>query len=253
MPGSLPFAFSLGKATPNRDLRNRKDYDQLEGFLVPRNLDIQFDGHLHRPDGSTRIDVGRASGVVSLRDRNPVINDLRLISTRRDHPINAHFASRVPFEAICLRVTATCSLTRWQEGHYVVVAPPSDNDLEAAFLLLNRRIVEREQDKPLSVRQPPVPVITGDDGPWYRVQVAEPLQKLLYQQPRKRTLVNDEFLRWVWQTYMNAKRRGDRTTQAVAEWYVFNYGKEASEPSINRWIRQAKDRFGEEATDATHE
>ena len=65
--------------------------------------------------------------------------------------------------------------------------------------------------------------------------------------------MNDEFLHSVWLTYMNAKRRGERTTQAVAEWYVFNHGSVASEPSINRWIRKAKDRFGEELTDAPHE
>lgn len=248
MARSLPYVFSLLKVAPARDLQNREDYDQLEEFLVPRSVDIQFDGRLRKMTDSRRdIDVGSVSGVVSLRDRYPVITDLRLTSTRRDHPVNAHFASRVPFEEICFRVTARCSLTRWQEGHYVVVGPPPDNDLEAAFLLLNRQILEREKDNIMPVRQPPVPVIKGGDGPWYRVQVAEPLEALLYRQPRRRTVVNDEFLNSVWRTYMNAKRRGERTTQAVAEWYVFNYGRAASEPSINRWIRKAKDRFGEGA------
>lgn len=240
----------LYKAVPSRKLGGREDYVPVGEFLVPRDVEIQFEGGLSHPIKTTHVDVGYVRGMVSVRDGNPTLTVVELTSIRRDYPINGHFAQRVPYEYICFRVTAMCSLTRSKDRHYVVVPPPRESDLEADFL---RQILERAEDKPIPVRRPPRPVLQDNDDRWYHIQVDEPLRLLFEKRSRKRTLVSDEFLNSVWQAYMNAKERGEKTTQAVADWHAFNYGRAASTPTINRWIRQAKDRFGEEATGATHE
>jgi hypothetical protein len=166
--------------------------------------------------------------------------------------ITSQFLERIPLTDIGLAVVARCSLTRWQEAHYVLEPAPSAFGLFASSVSQVpwvRRLQAVDRDEPMPIATPPKPVLIDGDGvPWYRLQVVSDASRLLSRQKRAR--VTPDFLRDVWTVYRSAQEASQPTTQAVRDWADARTGRTPSNPTIFRWIKEARALYGEEQSHA---
>ena len=239
-----------------------EEYVQIgEDLLTPKELAVVFEASIYQRETAERQEaiVGSLKGLAGLREGVATIHQLEIDCANLDSggespfaTITNHFLERLPIADIALAVAAKCSLTRWQDAHYVL-EPLSPFEAMVPALtqmqFMMRRIEALGQDAPMPVRKPPKPVLIDGNGvPWYRVQVTEEPVRILSRQRRAR--VTPDFLRDVWRVYRTAQQVGEPTTQAVREWADLRTGRIPSNPTIFRWIKEARALYGEEQNNA---
>lgn len=253
---------------------NFEDYLEVRGFLVPKSRRTPFSVDLRDPDADQwrelpeeearvrippeqhartgrwiRVDgVGRAEGFAHIANGVPGIERL----TVHTWPVTNYFLDRIPLTEVSLRVLALCSLTRQSEQHYEI-RDPGDTEgpllldawIQQSSQLLRDQEEAREADAPKPVRKPPKPALIDPDGaPWYPVQVVTEAARDLSK--HKRSRVDDAFLSSVRSVYRRAREDGRSTTLAVSQWHERRTGKSPGDSTVHRWIRLAKDHYGEE-------
>lgn len=243
------------------DGRSRDDYVQVsEDLLAPKELGVRFVAGLYQSETEEReeLSLGKVEGVMVIQNGSPSIYSLSVESDRGDADsrgsqvaITSGFLERIPLAELALRVTARCCLTRWQDAHYSVVPMPEEplarmieKATELSFVV--RQIGALADDEPLPVREPPKPRLVDEDGiPWYRVIVTpDAVRRLNSSRLKRPRRLTTEFLGDVWRVYSAAKRAGIPTTDAVRELGLERTGRIPSRPTIQRWIKQAKEQYG---------
>ncbi|MEZ5184299.1 MAG: hypothetical protein R2720_01000 [Candidatus Nanopelagicales bacterium] len=166
--------------------------------------------------------------------------------------ISDEFLKRLSMTDLGLGIVAKCSLTRWQEGHYALEPAPRgllDQTIIGETRLYMRQVRSVFDDEPRPVRNPPKPVFTDPEGvPWYRVQVVQDVKRRLPW--RRNARITPEYLRDLWIVYRTARKAGEPTTEAVREWAEARTGRIPSNPTIFRWIKEAKALYGEGSKNA---
>jgi hypothetical protein len=241
--------------TPER-LTKASDYVAVgEDLLTPRYVAVEFSAAIYQRETPERLEVGlgRVRGLGTIREGVTSINQLEIhcIEEEGGSPIasiNNRFLERLPMADLGLAVAARCSLTRWQDAHYVlepVPTMPGMHRLEQLQMVM-RRLEALGNDEPRPVSTPPKPALIDAEGiPWFHVQVVKDPMRLLSRQ--KRTRVTPDFLHDVWTVYTSAREAGEPTTEAVREWADLRTGRIPSNPTIFRWIQKARALHGEES------
>lgn len=240
-PGTLTIIDAAGDLTVTRPKlpTDVSDYVNVRGFLVPRMAEVYFEATLLDPsDRDEWLAVGRLKGIVVVAEGVPRVTRLNELTTRPATPITNYLLDRIPIAEISVQVLAAVSLTQWQERHYELV-PEGTEGLEWL------QEVSRVKDSPMPTTKPPLPVLEDADGrPWYRVRVLS--ETALELDKAKRPRIDRTFLAQVRQAYRQAREDGRSTTLAVARWYEQRTGKSPGDSTVHRWIRLAKDHYGEE-------
>lgn len=245
-----------------RSPTSAKDYVALgDDLLTPKEVGAIFEALIFQRETSERQEVclGSLEGIALVREGVASIQELKINSMHTNEQggaepgptINSYFLERIPLWDVSLAIAAKCSLTRWQDAHYVI--EPMSHYAKMTGLafaeIVMRGMDARRKGEPLPVRNPPKPVLIDDDGvPWYRVQVTTEPARVLSRQ--KRTRVTPDFLRDVWRVYGAAQDLGEPTTQAVRDWSEQRTGRVPSNPTIFRWIKSARELYGAEEVNA---
>jgi hypothetical protein len=251
-----------------------EDYLEVRGFLVPKSRKTPFYVDLRDPDADqwrelpeevarvlippeqlketgrwVRSDkAGEAEGFARITNGVPCIEKMNVHAPS----VTNYFLDRIPLTEVSLRVLALCSLTPWQDKHYEIRDPGdtegpllADTWIQETSQLFRDQREAREADAPKPVREPPKPVLIDPDGtPWYPIQVVTEAARDLSK--HKRSRVDDAFLAAVRSVYRKAREDGRSTTLAVAQWHERRTGKTPGNSTVHRWIRLAKDHYGEE-------
>lgn len=237
-----------------------------EGLLVPRHMGVVFRASARQEDpmSGTFRTVAKIEGAATIENGVASIFGLNidtlLKSADPDEPdpepqrISDEFLKRINMADLGFHLVARCSLTRWQEAHYSIEPLASwieETGLGALeqipfFMRQTRAVFE---DQPIPTRKPPKPVLMDGDGiPWYRVQVVEKVRRDLPW--RRNARITPEFLRELWTVYSATRERGEPTTEAIRDWADLKTGRIPSNPTIFRWIKEARAMYGEESKDA---
>jgi hypothetical protein len=251
-----------------------EDYLEIRGFLVPKSRKTPFHVDLRDPDADqwrelpeevarvvippeqlkrtgrwVRSDgVGEADGIARITNGVPGIERFAV----RTWPVTNYFLDRIPLTEVSLRVLALCSLTREYRQHYEIRDPGHtegplliDTWIQQTSRLSRDQKEAREADAPMPVYEQPKSVLTDPGGtPWYPVQVVTEAVRDLSK--HKRSRVDDAFLAAVRSVYRKAREDGRSTTLAVSQWHERRTGKTPGDSTVHRWIRLAKDHYGEE-------
>lgn len=262
MSGRFPLV--VWEVTPDGERRGPEDYVPAgEDLLVPRAMGVAFVASIQSSSvpGDEDRQIGSIEGLATIENGVASIFEIKVSSIMKsgdpDQPdpeptrISDEFLKRVSMVDLGLGIVARCSLTRWQEAHYALEPAPR-TWLDEAFseiTLYMKQVRAIATDAPRPVRKPPKPVFTDADGiPWYEVQVIENVRRGLPW--RRNARITPEFLRDLWLVYGSARQAGEPTTEAVREWAEARTGRVPSNPTIFRWIKEARAMYGEGSKDA---
>lgn len=244
------FRTVLFDVEPFHKIESEQGYLRVsDDFLAPRELPVNFAGRIYQPETPDRAEIraGLVRGTSTIHNGVASIYTIDIESDPEGLalPITDHFLDHISMADIGFTIAARCSLTRWQEAHYVVDPIPR-GALESALQnalglpLVLRQLDTIAPDEPRPARVPAKPLLTDADGvPWYQVHVVRDPAHLLSRRPRPR--ITPDFLRDLWTVYRATRAAGQPTTQTVREWAESRTGRAPSNPTIFRWIQKARE------------